>query len=74
MEMEIEERLQDYFRNITIQVEYVTIRTYKIEILNNYIKDFFEYIWDAHHTTESNINFIINKIQRIILKYYKKGE
>ena len=72
MENEIEEELCKHYENIHIQVEYLDIRRYKIEIINNYINTSFEIIYDAHLTFGSNINIIENKINNIILNYYRK--
>jgi hypothetical protein len=72
MENEIEEELCKHYDNIHVQVEYLDIRRYKIEIINNYINTSFEIIYDAHLTFDSNINIIENKINNIILNYYRK--
>lgn len=72
MENEIEEELCKYYDNIHIQVEYLDIRRYKIEVINNYINTSFEIIYDAHLTFDSNINIIANRIDKIILNYYRR--
>ena len=72
MEYEIEEELCKHYENIHIQVEYLDIRRYKIEVINNYINTSFEIIYDAHLTFDSNINIISNRIDKIILNYYRR--
>ena len=78
MEEEIEDKLQEIYKNIKIEVKYENLRTYRIYL--TYKTDIAEIkkdiilIYDAHLTFDANINIIVSKIDRIILSYYKKGE
>lgn len=72
MENKIEEELCKHYDNIHIQVKYLDIRRYKIKIINNYINTSFEIIYDAHLIFDSNINIIENRIDKIILNYYRR--
>lgn len=78
MEEEIEDKLQEIYKNIKIEVKYEHLRTYRIYL--TYKTDIAEIkkdtilVYDAHLTFDANINIIVSKIDRIILSYYKKGE
>lgn len=78
MEEEIEDKLQEIYKNIKIEVKYEYLRTYRIYL--SYKTDIAEIkkdiilVYDAHLTFDGNINIIVAKIDRIILSYYKKGE
>ena len=78
MELEIEDKLQEKYRNLIVEVNYKEIRKYEIVIKLEYkgvtYEGKFEYLYDAHLTIDANINIIVSKIDRIILSYYKKGE
>lgn len=78
MELEIEDKLQEIYRNLIVEVNYKEIRKYEIVIkLENKgvtYESKFEYLYDAHLTFDANINIIVSKIDRIILSYYKRGE
>ena len=81
MEEEIEEKLQEYYKDIKVEVAYVTIKTYQIKIIKktNTITDIkkyngimkksvtFEYKWGDLWTFSSNIE----QIKSIIDKYFK---
>lgn len=71
---EIQEKLQEYYQNIQIEVEYLEIRKYKITLLkkvreHDIIKRSvtFEYKWLNNFTFSSNIE----QIKGIINKYFK---
>lgn len=71
---EIQEKLQENYTNIQIEVEYVEIRKYKIKLLkkvlnHNIIKRSvtFEYNWQNNFTFSSNIE----QIKSIINTYFK---
>ena len=78
MELEIEDKLQEIYKNLIVEVNYKEIRKYEIVIkLEDKCVTYeskFEYLYDAHLTFDANINIIVSKIDRIILSYYKKGE
>lgn len=78
MELEIEDKLQEIYRNLIVEVNYKEIRKYEIVIKLEYkgvtYESKFEYLYDAHLTFDANINIIVSKIDRIILSFYKKGE
>ena len=78
MELEIEDKLQEIYKNLIIEVNFEDFRLYEIIIKLEYqgvqYESKFEYLYDAHLTFDTNINLIGSKIDRIILSYYKKGE
>ena len=78
MELEIEDKLQEIYKNLIIEVNFKDFRLYEIIIIleDQYLQyeSKFEYLYDAHLTFDANINIIGSKIDRIILSYYKKGE
>lgn len=76
MELEIEEILQEIYKHIQIEVEYIDLRKYKINVK---IKiDSLEYgkeiihIWDAHYTKDVNIGTICNQIDNYIIKIFRR--
>ena len=76
MELEIEERLQEIYKHIQIEVEYIYLRKYKINVkikIENleYSKEII-HIWDAYYTKDVNIGTICNQIDNYILKIYRK--
>lgn len=76
MEVEIEEKLQEIYKHIQIEVEYIDLRKYqinvKIKIENQEYKKEIIHIWDAYYTRDVNIGTICNKIDNFILGLYKK--
>lgn len=79
MELEIEDKLQEIYKNIEIEVEYIDLRKYqinvKIKIENQEYKKEIIHIWDAHYTKDVNIARIVDIIDnKIIIPFYKKGE
>ena len=72
MELEIKER----YNHIEINVNYLDLRKYQINVTINNSDNKLEiiYLWDVHQTQDENINAIIDIIDRFILKIYKKGE
>ena len=73
MELEIEDKLQEIYKNLKIKVIFKDFRIYEINVqINNEGINYFDYIYDAHLTFDANINIIGSKIDRIILSYYKK--
>ena len=76
MEEEIEERLQEKYKHLQINVNYVDLRKYqinvKIRIENQEYKKEILHIWDAYYTRDVNIGTICNKIDNFILGLYRK--
>lgn len=76
MELKIEDKLQEIYKYIEIEVEYLDLRKYKINVkikIENleYSKEI-KYIWDAHYTFDTNIGTICNQIDNYILKIFRK--
>ena len=79
MELEIEEKLQEKYQNIIIEVTFKDFRIYeivvKIEHNNTIYESKFEYKYDNSLTIDTNINTIEHIIDtKIIIPFYKKGE
>lgn len=79
MEIEIEEKLQERYQNIIIEVTFKDFTIYeivvKIEYSNAIYESKFEYKYDNSLTIDTNINTIENIIDnKIIIPFYKKGE
>ena len=77
----IEEELKKYYEFLTIEVEYVEFQTYKIYIsvnLSDYIESEvvkgveFEYKWIGNLTITSNIEQMKYKIEKAIIKFFRK--
>lgn len=77
----IEEELKKYYDFLTIEVEYVEFQTYKIYIsvnLSDYIESEvvkgveFKYKWVGNLTISSNIEQIKYKIEKAIIKFFRK--
>lgn len=79
MELEIEDKLQEIYKNLIVEVNYKDIRKYEIIIKLEYksvtYESKFEYLYNAKLTLDANISIIENIIDsKIILPFYKKGE
>lgn len=79
MKLEIEEKLQEKYQNIIIEVTFKDFRVYeivvKIEYSNTIYESKFEYKYDNSLTIDTNINTIEHIIDnKIILPFYKRGE
>lgn len=79
MEIEIEDKLEEIYKNLIVEVNYKDIRKYEIVIKLEYkgvtYESNFEYLYNAKLTLDANINIIENIIDsKIILPFYKKGE
>lgn len=79
MELEIEDKLQEIYRNLIIEVKYEDIRKYAIYVKIEYKGTLYVskiiYKYDNYLTIDGNIANIRNIINNIILSfYYKKGE
>lgn len=81
MEEIIRDELQNYYEFLSIDVEYIKLRTYNIYVsisLTDYknvdiIKSVqFEFTWDIRGTNESNLNQLKYKINKAILKFFMK--
>lgn len=76
MELEIEDKLQEIYKNLIIEVNYLDLRKYqinvKIKIENQECKKEIIHIWDAYYTFDANIGDICNKIDYSILDLYRK--
>ena len=76
MELEIEEKLENIYKNLKIEVKFKDFRIYEINVtINNEDINYFEYTYDVTLTLDANIS-IIRKIidNKIILPYYRKEE
>lgn len=76
MELEIEEKLENIYKNLKIDVKFKDFRKYEINVtINNEDINYFEYTYDATLTLDANIS-IIRKIidTKIILPYFRKEE
>lgn len=76
MELEIEEKLENIYKNLKIEVKFKDFRIYEINVtINNEDINYFDYIYDVTLTLDANIS-IIRKIidDKIILPYFRKEE
>lgn len=78
MEEEIQERLDKDYRNISILVEFVEFRKYKIIVSFYGLEDMYDnfvYTYDMHFTFDYNMSIIEYKINQIIRDffYHKEG-
>lgn len=76
MELEIEEKLENIYKNLKIEVKFKDFRIYEINVtINNEDINYFDYTYDATLTLDANIS-IIRKIidDKIILPYFRKEE
>ena len=76
MELEIEDKLQEIYKNLKIEVKFKDFRIYEINVtINNEDINYFDYIYDVTLTLDANIS-IIRKIidNKIILPYFRKEE
>lgn len=76
MELEIEDKLQEIYKNLKIEVNFKDFRIYEINVrINNEGINYFDYTYDVTLTLDANIS-IIRKIidNKIILSYFRKEE
>lgn len=72
MELEIEDKLQEYYQNCIIEVEFIDSRKYKIIVKietkknETFIKPI-EYLYDSKLTFKANIDTIIDIINKKII-------
>lgn len=78
MEDKLEEKLQEIYKNINIEVKYEDIRTYAIYTRIEYREEIYEskfiYKYDNKLTFDVNIDSIKEIINNIILSFYIRGE
>ena len=79
MELEIEDKLQEIYKNLIIEVNFKDFRLYEIIIKIEYqdiqYESKIEYKYDASLTIDANISTIVHIIDtKIIVPFYKKGE
>lgn len=79
MELEIEDKLQEIYKNLIIEVNFKDFRLYEIIIKLEYqdiqYESKFEYRYDASLTIGENLSTIVHIIDtQIIVPFYKKGE
>lgn len=73
MELELEELLQEKYNHLKIEVQYVDLKKYKINVtMNKDNKIEIIYVWESHYTTDVNINSICKIIDDFIIKVYRK--
>ena len=76
MELEIEDKLQEIYKNLKIELNFKDFRIYEINVqINNEGINYFDYTYDVTLTLDANIS-IIRKIidNKIILPYFRKEE
>ena len=74
MELEIEEKLENIYKNLKIEVNFKDFRKYEINVtINNKDINYFDYTYDVTLTLDANIS-IIRKIidNKIILPYFRE--
>lgn len=72
MELEIYEALAKYFANIKIEVGYIDIRLYQINIRVETEEYIIKFKYDTHLTFDANIDIIKKEIEKCILAYYRR--
>ena len=76
MELEIEDKLQEIYKNLKIEGKFKDFRKYEINVtINNEDINYFDYIYDVTLTLDANIS-IIRKIidNKIILPFFRREE
>lgn len=79
MDLEIQEILEDYYKNINILVEYLSLNKYSIKIGIKKDDIIYEsqiiFYYNRKLTIDANVDKIKNVINNIILSfYYRKGD
>lgn len=79
MDLEIEDRLQEIYKNLIIEVNFKDFRLYEIIIKLEYkgilYESKFEYKYDTSFTLDGNISTIVHIIDtQIIIPFFKRGE
>ena len=75
MELEIEDKLQEKYKNIKIEVEFVDFRKYKIICKLPIIEEIFDFIYtyNVNLTKDYNIDIIKNNINKQIIKSFERS-
>ena len=79
MELELEDKLQEIYKNLIIEVNFKDFRLYEIIIKIEYqgiqYESKIEYKFDANLTINANLSTIVHIIDtQIILPFFKRGE
>lgn len=79
MELELEDKLQEIYKNLIIEVNFKDFRLYEIIIKIEYqgiqYESKIEYKYDANLTINANLSTIVHIIDtQIILPFFKRGE
>lgn len=79
MELEIEDKLQEIYKNLTVEVNFKEFRVYeiliKLEAKGKEYASKIEYQYNANLTFNRNIDKIVNIIDNeIIIAFFKKEE
>ena len=79
MELELEDKLQEIYKNLIIEVNFKDFRLYEIIIKIEYqgiqYESKIEYKYDASLTINANLSTIVHIIDtQIILPFFKRGE
>ena len=70
MDLDIQDSLEEIFKNIKIEVEYLEFRRYQIRIVVDAGEYIITFKYDANLTYEKNIDIIEKEIEKCILDYY----
>ena len=79
MELELEDKLQEIYKNLIIEVNFKDFRLYEIIIKIEYqgiqYESKIEYKYDASLTINANLSTIVHIIDtQIIIPFFKRGE
>lgn len=79
MELELEDKLQEIYKNLIIEVNFKDFRLYEIIIKIEYqgiqYESKIEYKYDANLTINANLSTIVHIIDtQIIIPFFKRGE
>lgn len=73
MELEIQDALEDFYKNLHVAVHLEEFRKYKIRlVVETACYDIF-FKYDANKTFDVNLNIIKEEIDKCILKYYHRN-
>ena len=68
MELEIEDKLQEIYKNLKIEVKFKDFRKYEINVtINNEDINYFDYIYDVTLTLDANKSIIRKIIDKNII-------
>lgn len=79
MKLELEDKLQEIYKNLIIEVNFKDFRLYEIIIKIEYqgiqYESKIEYKYDANLTIDANLSTIVHIIDtQIIIPFFKRGE